>query len=997
MVSPSPALHLQIMGPLRVWRDGTEIDTGPRQQRCLLALLLARVGQPVTMTDLVALIWGPAAPPSAVNVVHKYIGVLRRLLEPSLPLRMPGTYLQRDAGGYRFTAGPEVLDLSAFRAEVTAARAGVIAAQADPGPVQTRHDAFRSGLGTTQGRHHTPQTGHDAIRSGHNAPRASLDPDQTRHHTPQTRHHARQIGHDAPQIGLNTDQDGHSAALGGLDTGQNRHDATGAAPGVDPDGVDDPLVRYANALRLCHGLSGGSLADSVGASAVFAAIDSEFCEAAIEAAGLAIRSRRPSSVLAPLRLAAELNPLNEAVYTELITALATAGQQAEALAVYQTIRGRLAEDLGIDPGQTLQDAHRKVLTQDGDTERRPAQSPPGRVSTQNGDTGVRPAQLPPDLPVFVGRTAELATLGALVDEARQEAPLIIALDGMGGVGKSTLAVHFAHRCADRFPDGQLYLDLQGDRADESLRAGDALRSLLYGLGIPYARIPGTFDTRVGAYRSLTAGRRILVLLDNVRDPAQVRPLLPNSAQSLVLLTSRRPLLGLAALEGAHLLRTELPDLATAQQLLRRRLPADRRHLPRAPGRLANAPGRLHGKPGHLSDGPGGQPGDRRRVPADPGRLAEGLGHLPDDRGDIDEIIELCGRLPLALAVLAARLTARPALSLDSVAADLRDGARRLGVFTAGSGTPDPRTAFSWSYRQLSSGAARLFRLLSVAFGAGVTAGACAGLSGDTPDRTRADLDELTEAALLDEHDDGRFTTHVLVKAYADELFHTIEGPDEHRAAVDRLLRYYLHSSLHAQAILSPSRPPIMPTPPAASTHPARTQTHEQTGNAHSERPQSPNRIADNRAVRPQGPEQIVGVHAERPQTYAQALAWFDGQREALAEAVRLADGPVAWRLAISMQQYLQVTGRFKDWEDVMRSALPATRESRDPVGEAHLLRSLAGARWSLGASEEALDLLSSALKIFEKQGMRQEQALTHTNIHRILETHPARLMTKPPA
>ncbi|BEL01947.1 hypothetical protein Q0Z83_001380 [Actinoplanes sichuanensis] len=622
-------LRLQIMGPLRVWRGATEIDDlGPRQQRCLLAVLLARAGHPVSMSDLMASIWGFDAPVSAVNVIHKYVGALRRLLEPDLALRTPGSFLLRGTSGYRFAAGPETLDLAEFRDLVAAGRSAAGRASASPGD---------------------------------------------------------------------------------------------ASPGSGR--WEEALEHYAAALRLCRGPAGDTLADSVGAAATFAAIDGEFFEAVVAAADIAIRLRRPEAVLAQLRLAAAMGPLNELVHARLITTLATAGHPAEALATYRAIRERLAEDLGIDPGRTLDDAHRQVL---------------GRETTP---APVRPAQLPPDLPTFTGRGSELATLDGLVDGMSRDgrtAPLIVALDGMGGVGKSTLAVHAAHRHAARFDDGHLYLDLRGDQ-DDDLLAGDALAALLYALGMPAAQMPATFDARLGAYRSLTAGRRFLVLLDNVHDPAQVRPLLPNSAAGLVLLTSRRPLLGLAAFDGAHLLRVDVPDPASAQELLRRRLPA------------ATATGR---------------------------------------HAVVDEIIELCGRLPLALAILAARLNARPTLSLESVAADLRDSARRLEAFPAGSGTPDPRSAFAWSYRQLGEGAAGLFRLLSVSLSTGITEAACAELSGGDPARTRAELAELAQAALIDEHHDGRVTCHVLVRAYAGELCREIDGPAERRAATIRLLTHY---------------------------------------------------------------------------------------------------------------------------------------------------------------------------------------------------------------
>ncbi|GIG01161.1 AfsR/SARP family transcriptional regulator [Catellatospora citrea] len=790
-------VRLQVMGPLRAWRGGAELDVGPRQQRCLLALLLARVGEPLGMTDLVTSLWGDQSPASAVNVIHKYIGALRRLLEPGLAPRTTGSYLVRTGNGYRFTAGPDSLDVVAFRDHVSAARAS-----------------------SDQGR------------------------------------------------------------------------------------AQEALSHYLEALRLCRGTAGESLADSPAATAIFAGVDGEFFEAVVAAAGFAIRLHEPARVLSPLRLAAEMDPFNELVHAELVTALAASGQQAEALAVYRTIRDRLVDELGIDPGYALQEAHRQVLAQSAapPVEQAPRTVPEAAPGTPPLVRVVRPAQLPPELSLFVGRTAELAALGELAadhGDGARSGPPVVAIDGMGGVGKSTLATHFAHRIADRFTDGQLYLDLLGDQNEhDSLQPGDTLRSLLFALGVTAAHLPDTFDARLGKYRSLTAGKRMLVLLDNVRDSAQVRPLLPNSHASLVLVTSRRPLLGLAAFDGAHLMRLHVPDRSSAQQLLQLRLPG----------------------PGHRT--------------AEHGAL-------------LDEIIELCGRLPLALAVLAARLTARPMLSLASVAADLRDGARRLEALSGGVGTPDPRTAFSWSYQQLSPGAARLFRLLSESLCSGITAEACASLSGLGLASTRAELAELTEAALVTEQEEDRYTSHMLVKAYAQELFQDTETPAERRDAISRLLQYYLHSSHHAQVVLAPHRLPVA-LPPA-----------------------------------------MPGVVPTRPTTYEQASAWFAAEREALVDAVRRAAEPdcgiVPWQLAVTMQQYLQWAGYFQDWEGVMRLALQAARDSGDEIGEAHVLRGLAVARWSLRDNDEALTLLTAALEIFDKHAMPLEQALVHTNLHWVYE------------
>jgi tetratricopeptide (TPR) repeat protein len=775
------------MGPLRIRRGETELNAGPRQQRCMLAVLIAQEGRPIDLAGLIDLVWGQDSPASAVNVIHKYVGALRRVLEPGLPLRSSGSYLLRHGDGYRFVAGPATLDLVTFRRLVSSAKSKL---------------------------------------------------------------------------------------------GEKR-----AAEALDD---------YIEALRLCHGTAGGALADSVAASAVFAAIDGEFFETVVAAAELAVLERQPGRVLASLRMAAEMGRLNEIVHASLVKTLAAAGHQAEALATFHAIRSRLDNELGIDPGRDLQIAQRLALTQT-------ATPPADDVAPPQVRATVRPAQLPPDLPLFVGRESELAILADLVSGGQnggRTSPLVIAMAGMGGVGKSTLSVHFAHLTADRFTDGQLYLDLQGHRsADESVAVGDALRSLLYAFGVASADVPDTVEARTGLYRSLTTGKRILVVLDNAGDVTLVRPLLPNSPQSLVLVTSRQPLVGLAVLDGAHLLGVDLPDLPTARELLKRRLAA----LPRRPDACSS--------------------------------------------GTEDEIIELCGRLPLALAILAARLTTRPQLSFANVAGELRDGARRLEAFPGGSGVSDPRTAFSWSYRQLTPAAARMFRLLSVTLSPGVARPACISLSGRNPAETEAALAELAAMGLVTEHEDGRLTSHVLVKAYADELLRETESQPERQAAISRLLQHYLHSSFNAQVILEPNRTPIEPPPP------------------------------------------LPGVVPERPLTYSDAFRWFAVRREMLKEAVRVAAdldyGILPWQLALTMQQYLQWAGYYQDWEEIMRLALHAARQRHDVVGEAHSLRSLAGARHSFGDDEEALRLLADALQIYEKGGMRLEQALVHTNSHRV--------------
>ncbi|MFG1885781.1 BTAD domain-containing putative transcriptional regulator [Micromonospora sp. NPDC049102] len=781
------------------------MDVGPRQQGRLLALLLARAGRPVSAADLIELVWGEDAPASASNVIHKYVGALRRLMEPSLPLRAPGSYLRRHGGGYLFAPAPGSLDLFGFRELVGTARASL--------------------------------------------------------------------------------------------TAGNRHEA---------------LDRYVQALALWRGPAGDTYAHGTTAMSIFAALDREFLDLCVPAAELAMSLGRPTHVLRPLRLAASMAPFHEPVQASLIATLGAGGHQAEALEMYRSVRTRLAEELGIDPGEALQSAHRRVLagtatTSEGTTTSE-GNGPTGggtRRSVRSGPVPlVRPAQLPPDLPAFVGRTAELSALAGLragAADARGTGPLVVALDGMGGVGKSTLAAHFAHLVAGGFTDGQLYLDLRAEQPEtDGLSARDALGSLLSSQGFHMSSVPETLAARVGIYRSLTAGRNMLVLLDNARDAAQVRPLLPNSPQCLVLVTSRSPLVDLAVRDGAHLLHLDPPDMPTARRLVQRR--------------LDDAPNRALAGSAPVSD-------------------------------TLDEIIEMCGRLPLALAILAGRLSARPRLALEDVAAELRDGAQRLTAFSNNHGVCDPRAAFAWSYRQLSPDAARLFRLSSAAMTAGISAEAFASMSQTPPSQTRAMVRELADAAMLDEDDRGRFTSHVLLRAYAQELFLAEEPVTEREAAISRLLRHYLHSSYQAALLLAPMSPAVAPAP---------------------------------------APD---GVVVERPSSYDAAVRWFDDHRETLFEAVRRAAegayGVLPWQLALTTWPWLQLTGRFHDWQDVMRVALRAARDSGDEVGAAHAMWGLADSCHYLATYDEALDLLTDARTIFAEHGMIAELAAVHGALQRV--------------
>lgn len=447
-------------------------------------------------------------------------------------------------------------------------------------------------------------------------------------------------------------------------------------------------------------------------------------------------------------------PLRESLWARLITALAAVGRPADALSAYQRIRQRLADELGSDPSPELRQAYTQILADD-----RPAT--PGAPDAR----GV-PRQLPPSTARFVGRTGEIAALDAAL--AEQPGPGLMVLHGPGGVGKTTLAVRWAHRVADRFPDGQLYLDLGGFGTEEPLDAAAALDSVLRALGVPAADMPREARDRSALLRTVLADRRVLLLLDNARDTAQVRPLVPGGGASLVLVTSRNQLRGLVVRD--HAWHRQVRGMSTAE----------------AAELVATVVGTA-------------------RAGAEPAEVAR--------------LAELCGRLPLMLVVASEQAVRLSGTSLAELVSTLRTGAERLArLADATDGEIDPRTVFSWSYRRLAAPAARAFRLLSLHPGGEVTTDVAAALLGTDPARARALLDALTSISLLDNDRPDRFHRHDLLAAYATELCAAEEPPAERQAARRRMLDWYLHTLWRARAAAF-SASPQAPRPAAPVVSP----------------------------------------------------------------------------------------------------------------------------------------------------------------------------------
>ena len=531
---------------------------------------------------------------------------------------------------------------------------------------------------------------------------------------------------------------------------------------------------------------------------------------------------------------------------------------------------------------------------------------------------VVPAQLPADVAGFAGRRDHLDQLDTLLSPppavacesvpagrdntrpggqgagAGPRAVVISAVSGTAGVGKTALAVHWAHTVADRFPDGQLYVNLRGfGPSGQVMDPAEAIRGFLDALGVLSERIPLGLDAQAGLYRSLIADKRLLILLDNARDVEQTRPLLPATGTCLAVVTSRNPLIGLIAAHGAHPLMLDvLPD-DEAREVLALRIGAE-------------------------------------RVTADPAAT----GH----------IITACARLPLALAIAAARAQ-QTRFPLTVLAAELRDAGQRLDALDAGDPTSQIRAVFSWSYTTLTQGAARLFRLLGLHPGPDIDTAAAANLAGHPEPQARRLLAELIRASLLTEHLPGRYTFHDLLRAYATELTHTLDTAQDRRGATTRSFDYYLHTAYAGERLLQPARPTIVLLPADPQVTP-------------------------------------------RPLTTGQeVMLWFTTERlvllAAIEHAAALGFDAHAWQLLWSMTGFLHRGGHWHDEITAGSTAVTAAQRLGDPAAQLKTHRMLAEAHINLHRFADAHEQLRPALHVSIQSDDRAGQGHTHLGLARM--------------
>ncbi len=607
-------------------------------------------------------------------------------------------------------------------------------------------------------------------------------------------------------------------------------------------------------------------------------------------------------VLADLRRLVSAHPLRERLWALLLLAQYRAGRPAEALATYQDARRVLADELGVDPGAELRDLHERIL--------RGTVAPAG--AGQQPFAPVTPRQLPTVPRLFTGRTPELARITEIAAAGPPSG--IAVIGGFGGTGKTSLALYWAHQHLHHFPDGQLYVNLRGfDPTAAPVPPLSALQDFLEALGVPPSAIPAELDGCAALYRSVIAGKRMLVLLDNARDAEHAQPLLPGGDTCFALVTSRHQLTGLIAAHGAQLVALDVFDTPEAREFLALTL-------------------------------------GKERLTAEPDAATELLRH--------------CAGLPLALAIIAARAAVNPGFPLGTLAEELRDAAVRLDAFDGGELSANLSATFTWSQHALPAPAVTAFAQLGIAPGPDTSLNAAANLLGLPTSRTRIVLRQLETAHLLQQHVPNRYRMHDLVRLHAAEIANR-DGDEE---PLRRIIDFYLHTAAEGDRTINPHRAKIELAPPVPGCDPQEL-PDETTAMAWFETEQ-PSLLAAQGVAFDRGwythAWQLAWVLA----TFYSRRGYLNNSLETwrigLAATQRL-DDPTSTALAHRfLGRAYGPTGQYTEMVDHLQQALGLLRHTGDLFGQAHTHRSLAWVRLQQGHEQRALVHADRAVRLYQR-------------------------------
>ncbi|MBG0830090.1 tetratricopeptide repeat protein [Planomonospora sp. ID67723] len=713
--------------------------------------------------------------------------------------------------------------------------------------------------------------------------------------------------------------------------------------------VEQAAQRFHQALALWRGpaLTGTSaeLQSTDGST-----LDEQRIAVLVERISADLALGRHTELVGELRRLVTDHSLHEPLRGLLMLALYRAGRQAEALAVFRELRQVLNAELGTEPGPDLQRLHQRVLAADPALQTASPASAPAPAMARHvtaeavsedptlSAKAAGPCQLPRAVGDFTSRDDEVARLVRATTGEEPSAVVIDAIDGMAGVGKTALAVHAAHRLAARFPDGQLYVNLHGHTPGyQPLPPLDALRTLLRAVGVPAEKIPDNVEEAAAAWRSAMAGRRMLIVLDDAATADQVRPLLLGRPGSHLIITSRRRL---ADLEDVAVLSLDVltPDQATA--LFTRIIGVERARA---------------------------------------------------ETQAVAEVVGLCGYLPLALRLAAARLLHRPAWTVRDLAVRLSDQQHRLRELRAGD--RDVATAFAVSYEQLTAAQQRMFRLLSLVPGDDFDAYAAAALTGLAVHEAEQCLEELLDAHLLQQHTAGRYRFHDLLRDYARQESQTGAPQVEGTGAPARLRDYYLATALRATQILGHRDPrrPLRTEPAAIADYPPLANADLATAWLETERGNLLTAALASQGEWAVDLSTALWRHLHFSAHRNEALAL---QEHAASVAHRLGDQEAQIQALIDLGISCCQTAQYEQALEHQRQALALACQIGDRAAQSRVLNNLGVTCSELGRIQESNDYFEQALILARDLNDRQRQRRALLNLgtnHNRLGDYPRAL------